>query len=413
MDDLHYDHDELYLEKINLSHLAQQFGTPLYVYSKAILAANWRAFANAFKTIPHRICYSVKANSNLSLLKLFSEWGAGFDIVSLGELNRVIKVHGNPQLIIFSGVGKKKIEIEQAIAANIYCFNVESEQELERINTIATTLGKKVNISLRMNPDVDALTHAHISTGLSENKFGIDRNDILPLCKRLINFPSINMIGLASHIGSQILDLKPFLLTIDRLLETYQQINSLGIRIQHLNIGGGLGIRYDDENPPSIKDYANALEKKLKNLPLELIIEPGRAMVGKAGLLLTRIEYLKQNSQKKFAIVDAGMNDLIRPALYDAWHNILPVLIRSTKKEIYDIAGPVCESADFFGKNRELAIKSGDLLAITAAGAYGFSMSSNYNSRCKPAEVLVDQDKVQLIRKREKIEDLLMEEFVD
>lgn len=410
---LYYKNNELYIENVALKDIAEKVGTPTYIYSKAVLESNWHTFNDAFKDIPHRICYAVKANSNISILNLFAKLNSGFDIVSQGELTRVIVAGGDPKKIIFSGVGKQQIEIEQAIKSGIYCFNIESHEELERINTIAARLGTVVNIALRMNPNVNPKTHAHISTGLSENKFGIDIHDIIPLCQQLSSFQSLQLIGIASHIGSQIIDLEPFLLNIDKLLEIYQQLQNLGIPLQHINIGGGLGISYHKEQPPAIYDYAKAVQAKINSYPLEVIIEPGRAMVGNTGALLTRVEYLKQNGKKNFAIVDAGMNDLIRPALYDAWHDILPVFITQTEKKHYEIAGPVCESADFFGKNRELAVHAGDLLAIDSTGAYGISMSSNYNSRPRAAEVLVDKQQFNLIRRRETIEDLLAVENLD
>lgn len=401
----------LYVEGVNLSQLAQQFGTPCYVYSKNQLIANWQLFDQSFSSSPHRICYAVKANSNLSILKLLAKLQSGFDIVSLGELERVLAAGGNPQQIIFSGVGKKSIEIEKAILAGIYCFNVESLPELDRLNQIASHLNKKINIALRVNPDVDPCTHAYISTGRSENKFGIASHQILEICSQLNTWPHLNLIGLASHIGSQITELAPFLSASDHLLHLYRELNNKHIPIKHINIGGGLGIVYHNEQPPSIHQYSKELQKKFAPFSLEMIIEPGRAMIGNAGILLTQIEYLKTTPEKNFAIVDAGMNDLLRPALYDAWQNILPVLMRQDEKmKIYDIVGPVCESADFLGKNRELAVLAGDLLAIDTAGAYGFSMTSNYNSRFRPPEILVDGGSAFMIRRRETMDDLLAAE---
>lgn len=408
---LNYHGSTLYLEEIRLKDIAKQFGTPCYVYSRAEIEKNWRAFDNAFHPLPHRICYAVKANSNIGILELLAKLNSGFDIVSLGELERVIAAGGDPRKIVFSGVGKTKIEIERAIKHGVYCIDVESESELERLQTIASKLNKKVDIALRINPNVDPQTHSHISTGLKENKFGIDISEVIPLCHKLSSMTSLRLIGIAYHIGSQIVELAPFLLAVDRLLEIYDQLQKIGINIRHINIGGGLGITYRHEKPPTIHDYAKALQEKIANYPIEIIIEPGRAIVGNAGVLLTQIEYLKHNSHKNFAIVDAGMNDLLRPALYDAWQDILPVELRHSEKKIYDIAGPVCESADILGKDRELALLAGDLLAIDSAGAYGFSMSSNYNSRCRPAEVLVDEKKIRLIRRRETIDELFAKEL--
>lgn len=407
---LHYHHTELYLEKVSLKAIADEFGTPCYVYSHAALTANWQAFDSAFQTHAHRICYAVKANSNIAILRLLAALNSGFDIVSLGELERVLAAGGDPQKIVFSGVGKQQIEIQRAIEKGIFCFNVESEPELERLNAIAEKLNATVNIALRVNPNVNPQTHTYISTGLSENKFGIDINTIIPLCYKLSSLKALRLIGIASHIGSQIVDLEPFLVTLDRLLVLYDQLRDMGITIQHINIGGGLGIIYRNEHPPVIFDYAKALLAKLAAHPAEIILEPGRSIVGNAGILLTRVEYLKHTAHKNFAIVDAGMNDLMRPALYQAWQDIVPVKLRQEEKKLYDIAGPVCESADFLGKERQLAIAAGDLLAIDSAGAYGFSMSSNYNSRCRPAEILVAGDKAEIIRRRETIKDLLAAE---
>lgn len=407
---LHYQDNELYIEKVSLNHIAAEYGTPCYVYSRAAFISNYQAFAAAFRAHPHRICYAVKANSNLALLHILARYHAGFDIVSLGELERVLAAGGDASRIVFSGVGKKKSEIEQAINKGVYCFNVESEAELERLNSIAATLLTTINIALRVNPNVDAKTHNYISTGLSENKFGIDHNEVLCLCKKMATFPSLRLIGIASHIGSQITDLEPFATALDRLLTLYQQITALGITLAHINIGGGLGITYRDEQPPTIAAYAKTILDKLAAFPGEIIIEPGRSLVGNTGILLTRIEYLKHGAHRHFAIVDAGMNDLLRPALYEAWQAILPVQLRHHEKKIYDVVGPVCESADFLGKNRELAIESGDLLAVDAAGAYGFSMSSNYNSRCRPAEILVVGETAHIIRRRETINELFAAE---
>lgn len=403
---LYYKNSELYIEDVALNQIAQQFGTPCYIYSKAALENNWRAFDSAFQAIPHRICYAVKANSNIAILNLFAKLNSGFDIVSLGELERVIAAGGDPKKVIFSGVGKSAFEIESAINKGIYCFDVESEAELTRLQFIANQLNTSINVALRINPNVNPQTHAHISTGLKENKFGIDIDDVIPICKKWATYPALKLIGIACHIGSQITELKPFQLALDRMLDIYQQLKALNIRITHLNMGGGLGITYKNETPPSIQAYACILQEKLASFPLELILEPGRTIVGNAGVLLTQVEYIKHSDHKNFAIVDAGMNDLMRPALYDAWQAILPATQRTSPTKLYDIAGPVCESADFLGKNRELALEAGDLLAIDTAGAYGFSMSSNYNTRTRPPEILVDGTTIHLIRRRENLSEL-------
>lgn len=403
---VNYQNSELYIEQVPLKQIASQYGTPCYVYSRAQIEKNWHDFNDAFATIPHHICYAVKANSNIAILNLLAKAGAGFDIVSGGELERVVKAGGDVKKIVFSGVGKSVGEITRAIELGIFCIDVESLQELERINTIATRLKTTVAIALRVNPDVDPNTHSHISTGLKENKFGIELSEVLSITKQIQSMSQIKLIGVACHIGSQILSLEPFADAIDRMLVLYQQLQKIGITLSHFNLGGGLGIQYQHETPPSIHDYAALLQQKLTGLAVEIIIEPGRAIIGNAGIMLTKVEYLKHNTHKNFAIVDAGMNDLLRPALYDAWQNILPVTKRSTATKNYDIAGPVCESADILGKDRSLCVEQNDLLAIEGAGAYGFSMSSNYNTRGRAAEVLVDGTQVHLIRQRETVADL-------
>lgn len=410
MNCLHYQEKQLYIENVRLNDIANTYGTPCYVYSRAAITTAWHEFDSAFRDVPHRLCYAVKANSNLAILQLLAQLGAGFDIVSGGELERVLAAGGNPAHIVFSGVGKSSAEIRRAIQAGIFCFNVESEAELNRISLLAAEQSKRVNISLRINPDVDPNTHSHIVTGHRDNKFGIDMNDVIPLCKKMKDMPSLQLVCLAGHIGSQILDLDPFLLAIDRLISLYHELVSLGMPLHYLNIGGGLGITYKDETPPAASVYAAAVKQKCEGLPIELIMEPGRYLVGNAGVLLTRIEYIKTSHGKHFAIVDAGLNDLMRPALYHAWQNILPVQQRQLKPLRYDVVGPVCESADFLGKDRELAIQQDDLLVVASAGAYGFSMSSNYNSRCRAAEVLVDEADAHLIRRREPIHDLFAAE---
>lgn len=407
---LYYNDNQLYIEEVSLKEIAELYGTPSYIYSYNNLITQWKAFNNAFSSHPHLICYAVKANSNLNILRIFAELQSGFDIVSIGELERVLKAGGDPKKIVFSGVGKRVDEIKKAIQSGIYCFNVESAAELDRLQLIAEEIQTSINIALRVNPNVDPRTHAHISTGLNENKFGIDLEDVLPLCKTLSSMPALNLIGIACHIGSQITELEPFRLTFDCLVSLYQKLVDQGITLKHIDIGGGLGIQYNNEKPPSLLDYANIVKEKLSHLPLKIIIEPGRALVGNAGVLLTKVEYLKHSAHRNFAIVDAGMNDLIRPALYDAWQEILPVEIRETPKKYYDIAGPVCESADFLGKHRLLSLEGDDLLVVKSAGAYGFSMSSNYNSRCRPIEVMINKKDIKIIRRRETIEELFAAE---
>jgi diaminopimelate decarboxylase len=402
-----YQDNHLQAEQVDLKDIASRFGTPCYVYSRAALEQNWQAFDQAFGKVPHRICYAVKANSNIAILNLFARLNSGFDIVSLGELERVLSAGGDPAKIVFSGVGKKSVEITRALEAGIYCFNVESADELERINALAKQVGKIAPVALRINPNIDARTHPYIATGLKENKFGIEFEKTVPLCIDIKKLTHLKLIGIACHIGSQLTELSPFIEALDRVKELAGQILKEGIKLEHLNIGGGLGIRYQDEQPPSIKEYVNTLCEHMQGLPYQIILEPGRAITANAGILLTAVEYLKHTPHKNFAIVDAAMNDLMRPALYNAWQNILPVNINEKAlQEEYDIVGPVCETGDFLGKNRKLSISVGSLLAICSAGAYGFSMSSNYNSRPRAAEVMVDQAQAYLIRRRETIAEL-------
>lgn len=410
----HYQHNQLHVEEVPLEDIAQQFGTPCYVYSHAALTDNWHAFENAFHHFPHQICYAVKANSNLAILNLFSKKRCGFDIVSRGELERVLAARGDPEKIIFSGVGKQAAEIVHALEVGIGCFNVESEAELECIQSIGVQQNKVVHIALRINPNIDARTHPYIATGLKENKFGIEFKQALPLVKKIQTMSHIKLIGIACHIGSQITELNPFLAAVDRLAELIEPMLAAGAPLEHINLGGGLGVRYQQENPPSIQEYISALKKKLEKYALKIILEPGRSIVANAGILLTRVEYLKQTSHKNFAIVDAAMNDFMRPALYDAWHDIIPItLSQKSEAKNYDIVGPICESADFFGKNRQLVLlQAGNLLAICDTGAYGTSMSSNYNSRPRAAEVMVNKNKIYLIRQREIIDDLFAHEFL-
>ncbi|HSW93063.1 MAG TPA: diaminopimelate decarboxylase [Gammaproteobacteria bacterium] len=404
-------HDFLHMEAVNLLEVAREYGTPCYVYSKKALIDNWQRFHEAFGSHPHRICYAVKANSNLAILNILAGLQSGFDIVSLGELERVLAAQGDPSRIVFSGVGKKPHEILRALEVGIHCFNVESEEELDRLNTLAKQQNKIASIALRINPDIDARTHPYIATGLNENKFGIAYTDVLPLVNKIQSLSHLKLIGIGNHIGSQLTELSPFSEAVDRLLNLANQLVQKGFQLQHINIGGGLGVSYRNETPPSIQEYAETVLTTFAASPFEIILEPGRAIVANAGILLTTVDYLKKTPHKNFAIVDAAMNDLLRPALYNAWHDIQPVnLQHHAEKRLYDIVGPVCESADFLGKERTLALEVGDLLAILCTGAYGFSMSSNYNSRPRAAEVLVDRDQIHLIRERETIEDLFIKE---
>lgn len=408
MDYFNYRGNDLYAEELAVSELAAQFGTPLYVYSRAAVERHWRAFDDALTEHPHLICYAMKANSNLALLNLLARLGSGFDIVSQGELERVLIAGGDPAKVVFSGVAKNVVEIKRALEVGIRCFNVESVSELERLNQIAGEMKVKAPISLRINPDVDAKTHPYISTGLKENKFGISYQLAREVYRQASKLPNIVIKGMDCHIGSQLTELSPFLDATDRLLLLLDQLNEDGIEIQHLDLGGGLGVRYADETPPQPAAYAAALLEKLKNRRhLELFFEPGRAIVANAGVMLTRVEYLKEQDNHHFAIVDAGMNDLIRPALYQAWMKIIPAQIRHhAAPKLYDVVGPVCETSDFLGKQRELVLQQGDLLVVRSAGAYAFSMSSNYNSRCRPAEVLVDGDRAHLVGERQQFTDL-------
>lgn len=398
----------LFLEDVDLADAAARHGTPCYVYSRRAIETAWRAFNQAFQGRDHLICYAVKANSNLAVLNCLARLGSGFDIVSGGELERVIRAGGDPRKVVFSGVGKTAAEMRQALQAGILCFNVESEPELQRLNAVAEELGVKAPVSLRVNPDVDARTHPYISTGLRDNKFGIEINQAERLFLQARALEHIELIGVDCHIGSQLTSLEPIGDALERLLVLIDRLQAAGIALTHINIGGGLGIRYHDEQPPTAAEYAAVVLERLGQRPLKLIMEPGRAIVGNAGVLLTRVEYLKRGPAKSFAVVDAAMNDLLRPALYDSWQRIEPVTENpAAAEDIYDVVGPVCESADFLGKQRRLAIAPGDLLAVHSAGAYGFVMSSNYNSRPRAAELMVDGDRIHLIRRRETMEDLL------
>lgn len=413
MDHFNYRGTALYAEDVPLEQIAAEFGTPCYVYSRATLERHWHAFDRAFTGQPHLVCYAVKANSNLAVLNVLARLGSGFDIVSLGELERVLAAGGDPGKIVFSGVGKREDEMRRALEVEIRCFNVEVPDELDRLNRLAGEMGRKARISLRVNPDVDVQTHPYISTGLRENKFGIGVDEALAEYRRAAAMPHLDISGIDCHIGSQLTSLEPFVDALDRLLVMIETLRTEGIVIRHLDIGGGLGIRYSQENPPEPAAYAEVLSRRLAGLQLEILLEPGRAIVGNAGVLLTRVEYLKSNGVKNFAIVDAAMNDLIRPSLYQAWQGILPVHSDSSAPtRCYDVVGPVCETGDFLGKDRDLAIQAGDLLAVRSAGAYGFCMSSNYNSRPRVAEVLVDGDRVHLARRRETVADLFQHETV-
>jgi diaminopimelate decarboxylase len=408
-----YRSNTLFCEDVPLSQVAKQFGTPCYVYSRHALENNIKTYLEGIAHTQCRICYAVKANSNIAILNIFSKKNMGFDIVSVGELERVLAAKGDPKKIIFSGVGKRSDEILRAIQVGIGCFDIESETELQRINQMALQENTIVNIAIRVNPNIDAGTHPYISTGLNENKFGIPFSDIFNVCNKICNMPNLRLIGLAFHIGSQLMNLEPFLEAIDCLLDLTTQLLKRGISLKHLNFGGGLGVSYQEETPPAISNYLSAIRKKVENCPLEIILEPGRSLVANAGILLTKVEYLKYAPLNNFAIVDAAMNDLIRPALYNAWHDIKPVMIHTELEPIYyDVVGPVCETADLIGKNRQLLLKSGDLLAVMTAGAYGFCMSSNYNSRPRPCEVLIDKNEIHLIRERESIPELFKLEHV-
>ena len=406
MDFFVYRDGELHVEDLPLSQLAWQFGTPTYVYSRATLERHYRAFDEAFAAVPHQVCYAVKANSNIAVLNVLARLGAGFDIVSGGELERVLLAGGDPAKIVFSGLGKQVGEIRRALEVGIACFNVESDAELDRINAVAADMGKTAPISLRVNPDVDAQTHPYISTGLKENKFGIDINAALAVYQRAAALPQLRIIGIDCHIGSQLTQTTPFVDALERVMAMIDTLAAQGIIIEHLDIGGGLGVRYRDETPPSPTDYAAALLPRLASRNMKVYMEPGRAIAANAGVLLTTVEFLKPTDHKQFAVVDAAMNDLIRPALYEAWMDIVPVKPRSDGELVaYDIVGPVCETGDFLGKDRELRLAAGDLLAVRSAGAYGFAMSSNYNTRGRAAEVMVDGGQACLIRRRETITD--------
>jgi len=408
MDFFQYKNEQLYVEDLPVKQLAEEFGTPLYIYSHATLERHWHAFNSALGDHPHLICYAVKANSNIGILNIMAKLGSGFDIVSQGELERVLAAGGEASKVVFSGVAKSRAEIMRALEVGIRCFNVESIAELHHINQIAGEMGKIAPISLRVNPDVDAHTHPYISTGLKENKFGVSVDEAREVYRLAATLPHVKITGMDCHIGSQLTELQPFLDATDRLIRLIEQLQEDGITLKHLDLGGGLGVTYTDETPPHPSDYAAALLNKLKGYEnLEIILEPGRAIAANAGILVAKVQYLKSNESRNFAITNTGMNDMIRPALYEAYMNIIEIdRTLEREKAIYDVVGPVCETSDFLGKQRELAIAEGDYIAQRSAGAYGASMSSNYNSRPRTAEVLVDGEKAHLIRRRESLSEL-------
>jgi diaminopimelate decarboxylase len=405
-----YRNGALCAEKVPLSAVASQFGTPCYVYSRAALESAYLDFEQASSGRDVLICYAVKANSNLAVLNLFARLGSGFDIVSGGELARVLAAGGAASKTVFSGVGKSEPEMRAALKAGILCFNVESEAELERLSRVAGEMGAKAQVSLRVNPDVDPRTHRYISTGLRDNKFGIPHEEAPRLLRRAASLPGLQLIGIGFHIGSQITEIEPFVASLNKILDFVDMTEASGVRLRQIDVGGGLGIRYRDEQPPAVKDLMARLLERMGHRKLKLLLEPGRVLVGNAGVLLAKIEYLKYGAMKNFAVVDAAMNDLLRPALYDAWQEVLPVTVRSGRARRYDVVGPVCESADFLARDRDLILEDGDLIAIASAGAYGMSMSSNYNSRPRAAEVIVDGEAAHLVRERERAEHLFASE---
>lgn len=413
MDHFEYRDSRLHAEDVPVADIAATVGTPCYIYSRATIERHWRAFDQAFGQHPHLVCYAVKANSNLAVLNVLARLGSGFDIVSGGELERVLAAGGDPGKIVFSGVGKRRDELERALEMKIRCFNVESEAELALLERVAAERGQRAPVSLRINPDVDADTHPYISTGLKQNKFGIEVERALAVYARAAASPHLEVVGVDCHIGSQLTRVAPFVDALERVLALVGRLEAQGIAIRHLDLGGGLGIRYRDEEPPLPAEHAAALLERLRDRPHEILIEPGRAIVGNAGILVTRVELLKQGDEKSFAVVDAAMNDLLRPALYSAWQAIIPVEPRAVgEPHRYDVVGPICETGDFLGKDRELNIEPGDLLAVRSAGAYGFAMSSNYNSRPRAAEVMVDGGRFQVVRQRETVAELYAGEAV-
>ncbi|GLQ33054.1 diaminopimelate decarboxylase [Litoribrevibacter albus] len=402
-----YRANQLFAEDVAVKDIHAQYGSPCYIYSRAAFENHFMAYENALTDVPHLVCYAVKANSNIAVLNILSKLGAGFDIVSVGELERVVAAGGDASKVVFSGVAKTEAEIKRALELGIYCFNAESDAELDRINKVAGEQGKTADISLRVNPDVDAKTHPYISTGLKENKFGISVDHAIACYQRAHAMEHLNVVGMDCHIGSQLTEIQPFIDAMDRLLMLIDALAEQGIIIKHLDLGGGLGVVYDDEQPPAVADFIDAIKQRVEGRNLKLIFEPGRSIAANAGIMTTQVEFLKPTEHKNFAIIDGAMNDLLRPSLYGAWQAIVPVSIRpdaEQDKKLWDLVGPVCETGDFLGKDRELDLQPGDLLAVKSAGAYGFTMSSNYNSRNRAAEIMVDGDKVHLIRQRETIE---------
>ncbi len=411
MDHFSYRGGQLRAENVAITDIVERFDTPCYIYSRAALEASFNAYQNALADCNHLICYAVKANSNLAVLDVLARLGAGFDIVSVGELERVMAAGGQPDRIVFSGVGKKADEMARALELGIHCFNVESAAELELLNQVATELNTIAPVSVRVNPDVDAKTHPYISTGLRENKFGVTADEALRVYQRAASLPHIKIIGLDCHIGSQLTEISPFIDALRALLALVDTLAASGITISHLDLGGGLGVRYRDEQPPSVAAYIEAIRRELVGRNLRLLFEPGRSIAANAGLLITRVQYLKPTPDHNFAVVDAAMNDMIRPALYQAWLDIKPLTEQPRgQTAVWDVVGPVCETGDFLGHNRELTLSQGDLLAIFGAGAYGFTMSSNYNSRGRAPEIMVDRDNVYLVRERESIVDIMRTE---
>ena len=412
MDYFSYRDERLFAEDVAVEDIIRQHGTPCYIYSRATLERHWHAFDAALASHDHLVCFAVKANSNLAVLNVLAKLGSGFDIVSVGELERVLAAGGDASKVLFSGVGKTADEMRRALEVGIRCFNVESEAELELLNQVAGEMGVKAPVSLRVNPDVDAKTHPYISTGLKENKFGIDIALAPAVYARAAEMAHIRIEGVDCHIGSQLTEIRPFVDALERVLHLVDSLAEKGIQLHHLDLGGGLGIQYDNETPPLPEEYASALSEKLGARSLQILIEPGRAIAGNAGILVTQVQYLKNNDEKHFAIVDAAMNDLMRPSLYGAWQAIIPVSKKAGQAVNYDIVGPVCETGDFLGKDRELVLEAGDLLAVRSSGAYGFTMSSNYNSRPRAVEIMVDGDKVHVVRERETIQSLFANEHI-
>lgn len=412
MDYFNYRDDRLFAEDVAIDDIIKEHGSPCYIYSRATFERHWRAFDEALSAHDHLVCFAVKANSNLAVLNVLAKIGSGFDIVSGGELERVLAAGGDANKIVFSGVGKTATEMRRALEVGIRCFNVESEAELILLNDVAAELKLIAPVSIRVNPNVDAKTHPYISTGLKENKFGIDISLAPEIYARASKMSNLKIEGVDCHIGSQLTETRPFIDALDLVLALIEQLADMGINIHHLDIGGGLGIQYRDENPPAPAEYAKALAEKLEGRNLQILVEPGRAIAGNAGVLVTQVEFLKSNDEKHFAIVDAAMNDLMRPALYSAWQDIIPVNKKDGHSQRYDIVGPICETGDFLGKDRDLILAAGDLLAVRSSGAYGFTMSSNYNTRPRVAEIMVDGDKVYVVRERETIESLYANEKV-